>query len=76
MNHRILRLPAVIERTGLARSTIYLRMRNGNFPAPVNLGGRAIGWVEADVETWLGQQIANSRSETPSNSVGAKGDSL
>jgi len=40
---RILRLPAVKAATGLSRSTIYARISEGTFPAPVALGGRAVG---------------------------------
>jgi prophage regulatory protein len=57
----ILRLPAVKTRTGLSRSTIYLRAAEGTFPKPVSLGGRAVGWVEAEIQQWLEQQIEASR---------------
>lgn len=57
----ILRLPAVKARTGLSRSTIYLRIADGSFPKPVSLGGRAVGWIEAEVNDWLKQQIEISR---------------
>jgi prophage regulatory protein len=57
----ILRLPAVNARTGLSRSTIYLRISEGRFPKPVSLGGRAVGWVEAEITEWLNQQIKASR---------------
>ena len=58
---KILRLPAVIELTGLSRISIYLRLSNNEFPLPVSLGGRAVGWVEADVEQWLTDKIERSR---------------
>ena len=61
MSYSILRLPAVQARTGLSRSTIYLRISEGRFPAPVSLGGRAVGWVEAEVNDWLNEQVATSR---------------
>lgn len=57
----ILRLPAVKGRTGLSRSTIYLRVSEGTFPKPVSLGGRAVGWIEAEIQQWLEQQIEASR---------------
>ena len=57
----ILRLPAVKARTGLSRSTIYLRIAEGSFPKPISLGGRAVGWVEAEVNDWLKRQIEASR---------------
>ena len=60
-HHTILRLPQVKARTGLSRSTIYLRISEGRFPKPVSLGGRAVGWIEAEVNDWLSEQIDNSR---------------
>ena len=56
-HHTILRLPQVRARTELPRSTIYLRIAKGNFPKPVSLGGRAVGWVEAEVDDWLTHQF-------------------
>ena len=61
MTHTILRLPAVKASIGLSRSTIYLRIAEGTFPKPVCLGGRAVGWLQCDVEEWLDQQIERSR---------------
>lgn len=57
----ILRLPTVKSRTGLSRSTIYLRIAKGEFPRPVSLGGRAVGWLETDIENWLVDKIESSR---------------
>ena len=57
----ILRLPAVKIRTGLSRSTIYLRVSEGRFPTPISLGGRAVGWIEAEINEWLTQHIKASR---------------
>ena len=61
MASTILRLPAIKERTGLSRSTIYLRVADGTFPRPINLGARAVGWLESDIESWLDAQIMRSR---------------
>lgn len=56
----IVRLPTVQRRTGLSRSAIYVRMAEGTFPRPVNLGSRAVGWVEADVQQWIEARIQAS----------------
>lgn len=61
MAHTILRLPAVKARTGLSRSTIYLRVSGGTFPKPVSLGGRAVGWIESEIQEWLERRIKHSR---------------
>ena len=65
MPHTVLRLPTVKARTGLSRSTIYLRISRGAFPAPVSLGGRAVGWIEAEVNRWLTAQIKKRRTSAP-----------
>lgn len=58
---QILRRKQVEARTGLSRSTIYARVKLGAFPAPVSLGGKAVGWVGAEVDSWLAGQIQKSR---------------
>jgi len=62
MAHNILRLPAVKARTGLSRSSIYLRVADGSFPRPISLGARAVGWVESEIEGWIAGKILKSRS--------------
>ena len=57
----ILRLRDVKARTGLSRSTIYLRMSQGLFPKPISLGGRSVGWIEAEVAEWKAHKVATSR---------------
>ena len=59
----ILRLPEVRSRTGLSRSSIYLRIAQGEFPRPISLGGRAVGWTEEEVEHWLAEKVASSRDQ-------------
>jgi len=61
MAETILRRKQVEVRTGLSRSTIYLRISKGIFPKPISLGARAVGWLESEVDDWLEQQIKQSR---------------
>lgn len=61
MSYTILRLPRVKDRTGLSRSSIYLKISQGLFPKPISLGARAVGWVESDIDQWLSEQIESSR---------------
>lgn len=49
---RILRRPAVTERYGIPRSTLYDLISKGLFPQPIRLGVRAVGWRVEDLETW------------------------
>jgi prophage regulatory protein len=50
---RILRLKAVLERTGLSRSTLYRKMQNGSFPANVRISTRCAGWYESAIDAWV-----------------------
>lgn len=61
MAEAILRLPTVKDRTGLSRSSIYLKVSQGQFPPPISLGARAIGWIESEVQEWIDSQIKKSR---------------
>ena len=58
MTHSILRLPDIKRSTGLSRTTIYLRITQGAFTKPVNLGGRAVGWPAHEVEALNTARIA------------------
>lgn len=62
MCKRIIRLPEVKDKTGLSRSTIYLRMSQGRFPKSISLGERAVGWVDAEIEQWLDERIALAKA--------------
>ncbi|MDV3469060.1 AlpA family transcriptional regulator [Stenotrophomonas sp. C3(2023)] len=53
-----IRLPEVIRRTGMGKTTVYKRVRDGAFPAPVQLGEGMVAWIEAEVEAWQANIIA------------------
>jgi len=67
---KILRLKQVIERTGLARSTIYDRMDpkssryDQSFPTAIKLNANAtnstgaVGWLESSIDQWIEQRCA------------------
>jgi prophage regulatory protein len=57
----ILRRKQVQSRTGLSRSTIYLRIAQGTFPKAISLGARAVGWVDSEIDAWLTNQVMQSR---------------
>lgn len=62
-NISILRLPAVKQRVGLGRSSIYSLISKGQFPAQVTLtaDGRAVGWLESEIDEFLTKRIEASR---------------
>jgi prophage regulatory protein len=58
---RFLRLPAVLQATGLGRSTVYRMVAEHTFPAPVKLARRAVGWRQDDVRQWTLGRPSTSR---------------
>ncbi|EJD6540695.1 AlpA family phage regulatory protein [Providencia rettgeri] len=56
---RMLRLPAVIQRIGVARSTLYDWINpkspryDPTFPKQKRLGRQSVGWIESEVNDWL-----------------------
>jgi prophage regulatory protein len=60
---KIMRRKQLETRLGLSRSTIYAKVAAGELPPPIRLGsGRAVGWVEGEIDRWLAAQIERSRS--------------
>ena len=62
MKKQMLRLENVKSKTGLSRSTIYRLMDEGLFSNQINLGYRAVAWLESEVDNWLDEKISSSRS--------------
>lgn len=60
----VLRLPEVIRRTGLSRSTIYNKLDKNSpnydpsFPRQAKLGGRAVAWDEEELDFWIRSQLS------------------
>jgi prophage regulatory protein len=55
---KILRLPQVIERTGLCRTSIYYQIGAGTFPKQVKIGLRAVGWHEESIDKWIRERAS------------------
>lgn len=55
---RVLRLPEVLTLTGLKRSAVYESMARGDFPRPIKLTTRAVGWRVEAVAAWIANRAA------------------
>jgi prophage regulatory protein len=53
MPDKIHRLPSALDITGLCRTSLYNALASEDFPQPVMLGKRAVGWRESDLMAWV-----------------------
>jgi prophage regulatory protein len=60
--YQTIRLPQVIELTGLAKSSIYRLIDEGDFPKQIQLGARSVGWVKSQVEDWILSKVKLAHS--------------
>lgn len=64
VEQKILRMRQLVERTGLSRSTLFMLMNPSapqydvTFPLRVRMTARTVGFLEADVNKWIGSRIA------------------
>ena len=56
---KLLRFPAVRERTGLSRSTIWRLERLGDFPRHRRISANAVAWVEEEVMSWIHSKVGD-----------------
>lgn len=49
----IIRMPQLVEKTRISRAHVYNLIGRGEFPRPIRLGRRAVGWREDEIEAWL-----------------------
>ena len=66
-----MRMPEVTEITGLSRTTIWRRQRDGSFPQPIRLGGehtRAVGWWAHTIYEWIDERPPAARPPTQQRS--------
>jgi prophage regulatory protein len=58
---RFIRLPELRRISGLGKTTIYAMIKEDEFPRPVQIGGKAVGWVESEIIEWANARIAKAR---------------
>lgn len=57
MTEQFLRLPQVMEVTGLAKSTVWLWVKQGKLPSPIKLSPRVTVWRQSEIDEWVNSQI-------------------
>jgi len=57
-DERILRRAAVLDRTGLSKTTLYRKIAEGTFPRQIRISFKGSGWYESAVEEWIADPMA------------------
>lgn len=66
MSERILRTPEVLERVGVARTTLWRLERSGQFPARRRIAGGLTGWLASEVDAWVQDRpVVGSNDDEP-----------
>lgn len=63
----IKRLADVMSMTGLSQSSIYALIAKSDFPRPITLSAKRVGWCLSDLQAWLQSRIEASKNETPAD---------
>lgn len=58
----LIRRPEVLQRCGISNTTLHRLIHADDFPAPIQLGPRAVAWVESEINEWIKQRIEASRA--------------
>lgn len=58
MDYQLFRIKEVCRLTGLPKSTVYLQIKQGDFPRPVKIGERSVAWRGSDLEKWINDRPA------------------
>jgi prophage regulatory protein len=69
----LLRLPEVARRTGLGKSSIWVKVAEGTFPQPVRFGARCTRWIESEIEAWKAALIEKRDGPKTKPGKGRKG---
>lgn len=56
-HERIIRLKTVLSRTGLSRSTMYRKIKEGTFPCQVRISIHGAGWRESAINCWIDDPV-------------------
>lgn len=59
----LIRRPEVLQRCGISNTTLHRLIHADDFPAPIQLGPRAVAWVESEINEWIEQRIEASRGQ-------------
>lgn len=60
--YNILKINDVTQKVKLKKSSIYAKVKEKRFPAPIKLGERSTGWIESEIDHWLHERMSARES--------------
>ena len=63
MSQKFIRLPEVLEKTGVQKTFIWDGIKKGTFPAQIKIARRVAVWLESEVDQWISDQVIKARGE-------------
>ena len=73
---RILRWPELRRKVGYCRTNVYYLTEKGEFPPSIKLGGRAVGWLESEINQWIQDRVSLSRCQETSDHTAHDGETV
>jgi prophage regulatory protein len=70
LREALLRCRQVQALTGLGRSSLYLQISRGQFPAPYHIGARAVAWRSSEVQAWIDSRVRTRSTASGNGTVG------
>ncbi len=58
---RLIRFPSVLNQVGLGRTSVYEKIKAGNFPKPIHIGARAVAFDSEAVDEWVEKTIEEGK---------------
>jgi prophage regulatory protein len=56
---QLLRISDVSKKTTLAKSTLWVKIAQGQFPKPIKLSPAISVWKQSDIEAWIEERSKN-----------------
>ena len=63
-NIRLIRIQEVMDKVGIARSTVWHMVKKGTFPKPRKLSPKVTVWVESEIDEYI-NNIVNNDENSP-----------
>lgn len=57
MNEQLIRLPDVMAKVGIKRSTVWQFVKDGKLPKPIKLSAKITVWRASEIDAYIAEKI-------------------